>query len=90
MVLRALSSSLIILLTLALCPLNAAELKRGVEIGDQSPSWSALPAADGQEYGLDSFGDAKAIAVVFTCNNCPVAVAYQDRLIALASEFTSR
>src|SRR5690606_16162913 len=35
---------------------------------------------------LDDYKDAKAIVVTFTCNVCPVAVAYEDRFV----EFTKK
>src|SRR5690606_22721247 len=34
--------------------------------------------------------DAKAVAVIFTCNHCPVAKAYEDRLVALHQEYKDK
>ena len=68
----------------------AAKHNTKVDIGDKAATWSDLPGTDGKTYGLSSFGDAKAVAVVFTCNNCPVAVAYEDRLIELAREYKDK
>jgi peroxiredoxin len=39
---------------------------------------------------LSDFKDQKLVVVVFTCNNCPVAVAYEDRLVKLAEQYASQ
>ena len=51
-------------------------------IGKPGPDFRDLPGTDGRAYSLDSFNDAKAVVVNFTCNNCPYAQAYEDRFIA--------
>ena len=46
----------------------------------------SLPATDGLT--IDSkFVKDPVLVVVFTCNHCPYAQAYEDRLIALAEHF---
>ena len=54
-------------------------------IGDKAPNFS-LPGVDGQTYSLDSFSK-EFLVVIWTCNHCPYAKAYEGRLIALAKEF---
>lgn len=66
--------------------LPAAELK----IGDPAPSWSGIIGIDDKEHGLSDYSDAKAIVLVFTCNHCPVAVAYEDRLVALQKDYQAK
>ncbi len=68
----------------------AGKYNREVSVGDLATGWSALPGTDGKNHGLDDYGEAKAVAVVFTCNNCPVAVAYQDRLMKIASDYADQ
>ena len=46
-----------------------------------------LPGTDGKTYTLDSFSGAKALMIVFTCNHCPYALAFENRLIAIAGDF---
>lgn len=58
-------------------------------IGDRAPDFD-LPGVDGRRYRLSDFADASALAVVFTCNHCPTAQAYEDRLIELSEEYTPR
>jgi|GEM_PF-52859 len=56
-----------------------------LSIGDPMPEFT-LPATDGLEVDAQIIKDP-VIAVVFTCNHCPYAQAYEDRLIALAKRF---
>jgi peroxiredoxin len=49
-----------------------------------------LPGVDGKQYSLADFADAKVLVVVFTCNHCPTAQAYEERLARLADEYRKR
>lgn len=49
-----------------------------------------LPAADGKNYSLASFADAKILVVIFICNHCPYVLAVLDRLNKLNAEFAER
>lgn len=42
-----------------------------------------LPGVDGKRHQLDDFADADILVVVFTCNHCPTAQAYEQRIIKL-------
>ena len=61
-----------------------------LKIGDPGPTWSGLAGVDDKQHALPDYEKAKLIVVVFTCNHCPVAVAYQDRLIALQKDYESK
>jgi peroxiredoxin len=76
--------------TLAWTQLDAAKHNRVVDIGDRAPAWSDLPATNGETVGLDSFADSKAVAVIFTCNECPVAIVYEDRLMKFAADYKDK
>jgi peroxiredoxin len=52
-----------------------------LSIGDKAPAFDKLPATDGKEYASADFDKAKVLVVVFTCNSCPYAVDYEDRLV---------
>jgi len=56
-----------------------------LSIGDPMPHFS-LPATDGMTVNSKTIKDP-VLVVVFTCNHCPYAQAYEDRLIALGNEF---
>src|SRR5690348_10771124 len=51
-------------------------------IGDRVPAFT-LPDARGGERGLDASGPA---VVVFTCNHCPYALAWHDRILDVARD----
>ena len=63
----------------------AAESK--LKIGDAAPGWSGIVGTDDQKHALADYKEAKLLVLVFTCNHCPVAQAYQDRLIAVQKDF---
>ena len=58
-------------------------------IGSQAPDFK-LPGIDGKSYSLASFKNAKILVIVFTCNHCPTAQAYEERLIHITKEYNSR
>lgn len=54
-------------------------------IGDPMPHFR-LPATDGLTIDSETIKDP-VIVVIFTCNHCPYAQAYEDRMIDLAEDF---
>jgi peroxiredoxin len=66
---------------------KAGKFNEVLSIGEKAPSFSAVPGIDDKKHSLREYKDAKAVVVIFTCNHCPVAVAYEDRLVALQKEF---
>ena len=60
-----------------------------LEIGKKGPDFT-LAGTDGKVYSLATFKEAKAVVVVFTCNHCPVAQAYEARLIELAKSYKEK
>src|SRR5262245_57453360 len=55
-------------------------------IGTQAPDFK-LPGVDGKTYSLASFAKAKLLVIVFTCNHCPTAQAYEERIIQLTKDY---
>ena len=53
-------------------------------VGTEAPTFS-LPDTDGVEH---SPGDAPATVVVFTCNHCPYALAWHDRIADVARDYS--
>ena len=62
---------------------------KGMPLGTQAPPFS-LPDVDGETRGLESFGDADVLVIVFTCNHCPYAIASEDRLIEIQRDYAPR
>ncbi len=58
----------------------------GPNPGDAAPPFT-LKNVDEKMVGLSDYADKKAIVVVFTCNHCPFAKAYEQRLIDLQKEY---
>jgi len=80
----------IILLSLAPEFSHAAQQKvQTLQIGRRAPDFN-LPGIDGRNYRLANFADAKILVVVFTCNHCPTAQAYEDRIIKLTSDYKNK
>jgi len=61
----------------------------GYKIGDKASDFK-LKNVDGKYLSLADFPQAKGFVVVFTCNNCPYAKAYQDRLISLDKKYKAK
>jgi len=68
----------------------ARDDKAKLSVGDKAPAWQSLAGVDGKHHGLAEYKSAKAIVLVFTCNHCPVAVAYEDRLVALQRDYQGK
>ncbi|MDA3882463.1 MAG: thioredoxin family protein [Bacteroidales bacterium] len=59
---------------------------KGYNIGDEATDFS-LQNVDGNMVSLSDYEDAQGFIVIFTCNHCPYAVAYEDRIIDLHVRF---
>lgn len=62
---------------------------QGYKVGDKATDFK-LKNVDGKMVSLKDFPDAKGFVVVFTCNNCPYAQAYQDRIIELDKKYKAK
>ena len=60
-----------------------------VAIGDTAPGFS-LPDTQGREWSVDDYDGAPATVVVFTCNHCPYALAWHDRIAQVARDYAAR
>ena len=61
----------------------------GYKIGDLAEDFS-LKNIDGNMVSLADYKDAKGYIVTFTCNTCPYAVMYEDRIIALDKKYAPK
>lgn len=73
---------------------NSADSTAKVEIpsaalkpGAVAPTFS-LKNIDGKRVGLEDYKEAKGAIVIFTCNHCPYAQAYEERIIALDKKYS--
>jgi peroxiredoxin len=59
-----------------------------IAIGDRAPGFT-LPAVGGTEHGLAAEG-APATVVYWTCNHCPYALAWHERMLDVARDYSDR
>src|ERR1700722_15275811 len=64
--------------------LRADDSNGVLNLGDPAPAWTNLPGVDGKKHSLADLKDKQVVVVVFTCNSCPIASVYEDRIIAFA------
>lgn len=86
--LRARTVFVAVLLSAAmfLCqPVSAVEVTP-LAIGRPAPDFN-LPGVDGKNHRLADFASAKVLVVIFTCNHCPSAQAYDSRIIKLYDDY---
>ena len=63
-------------------PPGVAELA----IGKPAPAFQ-LPATDGKTYAFKDVAGEKGTLIVFSCNHCPYATGYQQRIMDLTTKF---
>lgn len=63
--------------------------KKGYQIGDEATDFK-LKNVDGKMVSLADFKEAKVFIVVFTCNHCPYAKAYESRIIELDKKYKTK
>ncbi len=62
---------------------------QALEIGSAAPDFK-LPGVDGKQHALQEFRNADVLVVIFTCNHCPTAQAYEDRIKQLAADYKNK
>ncbi len=60
-----------------------------LEIGSAAPDFN-LPGVDGKNHSLDEYRDANILVIVFTCDHCPTAQAYESRIKQLAADYQGK
>ncbi len=58
-------------------------------IGSSAPDFH-LPGVDGKTHNLADFAQSKVLFIVFTCNHCPTAQAYEGRIARLYSDYREK
>jgi thiol-disulfide isomerase/thioredoxin len=77
-------------LVLACAPVYAAGAPiKTLEIGAKAPEFR-LEGVDGKWHALKDFAKAKWLVVVFTCNHCPTAQNYEERLKIMVTEYARK
>jgi peroxiredoxin len=80
-------------LLLLLLPATAAVADppglKTLAIGSPAPDFH-LPGVDGKTYSLSDFSPSKVLIVIFTCNHCPTAQAYEGRMARLQADYRDK
>jgi thiol-disulfide isomerase/thioredoxin len=77
-----------LLAAFAPAPAHGADPKP-LALGSPAPDFD-LPGVDGKNHNLADYKDAKLLCIVFTCNHCPTAQAYEARLKKLYADYKDK
>ena len=75
--------------TISICGYTQNKDISPLEIGTFAPDFH-LPGVDDKNYSLQDFSGHDYLVVLFTCNHCPTAQAYEDKFIQIVKDFSSR
>jgi peroxiredoxin len=77
----------VVVLSVVAAPAWAGKYNEVLSIGQPAPAWTDLEGVDGKRHSLADLADKELVVVVFTCNSCPVATDYEDRIVAFSKKF---
>ena len=80
---------LFVLAWLLLSTVTRGEEHPTLAIGSKAPAFS-LKGIDGKTYSLSTFSKYKILVIIFTCNHCPTAQAYENRIIQLTKDYSAK
>ncbi|WPP53273.1 redoxin family protein [Catalinimonas niigatensis] len=82
---------LLLFLISAVCTLaqEKKEEPKTLEISAKAPDFS-LKGIDSKMHSLSTYDDADVLAILFTCNHCPTAQAYEERVINLVNDYKDK
>ncbi|HEX2358849.1 MAG TPA: thioredoxin family protein [Solirubrobacterales bacterium] len=60
-----------------------------IRLGDRAPGFE-LPGTDGVSHSLSDGDEAAATLVYWTCNHCPYALAWHERMLGVARDYADR
>lgn len=68
---------------------TTAQEHKSLEIGATAPDFN-LKGVDGKMHNLASYASAKILVIIFTCNHCPTAQAYEERIKQLVNDYQNK
>ena len=79
-------------LALIASPAFAGKYNKVVSVGDKAPTFSGIPAVQGDQDTSLSLSDIKedVVVLVFLANHCPVVIGYDDRIIDFANDYKGK
>jgi peroxiredoxin len=88
LVMKLFVSTLSVLLA-TFCNVLAADTFPTLPLGSTAPDFN-LPGVDGRNWSLKNFADAKILVVVFTCDHCPTAQYYEERIKQIVTDYNDK
>jgi peroxiredoxin len=85
---KTIVTSLFVALFLVITSFTNAD-KTGYTVGDKAIDFK-LKNTDGKFVSLTDYKNAKGYIVIFTCNHCPFAQAYEQRIIDIHKQFAPK
>jgi peroxiredoxin len=79
----------LLLATVATICQTRAEEYPTLPLGSSAPDFN-LPGVDGRNYSLKDFSNAKLLVVIFTCDHCPTAQYYEERIKKIVSDYKDK
>jgi peroxiredoxin len=90
---KLLHTSLIVLLILFFAHTGISQTNhpepKTLEPGAKAPDFNLI-GVDGKMYSLNSFSSSPVLVIIFSCNHCPTAQAYEERIISLSNDYKSK
>ena len=80
---------LIVLMFIAVAGMAFKAADEGYKVGDTATDFK-LKNVNGKTVALADYKAAKGYIVVFTCNHCPYAKAYESRIMALDKQYAAK
>jgi len=89
MIMKNFKLSIVIVALFSLSAFSTINISYGYKIGDLATDFK-LQNVDGKMVSLSDYKGAKGFIVIFTCNTCPYAQAYEDRIIELDKKYSDK
>ena len=86
---RTIILSLSVLMLFGLYAFKSVAEPPGYTVGDYASDFK-LPNVDGKMVSLSDFKEARGFLVIFTCNTCPYAIAYEERIMELDKKYKGK
>ncbi|MFL0352206.1 thioredoxin family protein [Xanthomarina sp. GH4-25] len=84
---KLLKVSIVLIAIIALSAFTSLD-SPGYKVGDIATDFN-LENVDGNMVSLSNYPESKGFIIIFTCNTCPYAVAYEDRVVALNKKYAA-
>src|SRR5437868_2443579 len=77
----------ILICAIAVFALTVSARAEPLKIGSPAPNFSKLECTDGTTCSVDDFKNKEVLVICITCNHCPVAESYEDRIIEFNKKY---